>query len=186
MDMWDNTQEEILGDIWAALAPESDAVSASEIQLKTGIPTIKIYSALSKMKEVGIMQIADKVQDKWLSHKNMDAMSYARAVEIGIPLYALEKTVTLSVTTKKEAESLAISGELDIDRKKRDASKARKRTKHIRGRAASRAATTDLARIVGDAQKALNSPDKKSGVHEEFRKQATAALDALITAMEKK
>lgn len=184
--MWDNTQEEVLGDIWMALSSESDAVSALELQAKTGIPKIKIYTALSKMKEVGIMKLADKNNDQWISHKSMDAMSYAMAVEIGIPLYVLEQTVSLSVLEKKEAEELAISGKVDEDRKKRNKAKAKKRTQHIRGRAASRAATTDLARIVGDAQKALEKSDKKSAVHEEFKKQASAALEALISAMEKK
>ena len=139
-------------------------------------------------------------------------MSYAIAVEIGIPLYLLEKTVSLSKDEKKKAIKLAESGEVDAtleadrERRKKEAKDA------LRGRAASKAAATELAKLVRDVAKVapvvipldktihsilpeecrnskvvsqVSESKALNQVKMEVAKQAANALEALIKAMER-
>ena len=183
--MWDNGLEGALGTLWEVMAGESAPIAADDLRKKTGLPLPKIYSCLSKMSEVGILEVADHRNNMWQSKKGLDAMAYARAVEIGIPLVSLEKTVALSVSAKKQAEKIAASGEIDREQRQRREQKINTRKTILRGRAATRAATTDLAKIVQDAQEAFaNSGDNR--FKEEIRAEAVRALEALISALEKK
>lgn len=184
--MWDDGLESVLGSVWEALSKESEPVSGDTLRKKTGLSLSRIYSALSKMAEIDLLETADKTHNLWSSRKRLDAMSYARGVEIGIPLLCLESTIALSVTDKKQAEKIAASGKVDQEQQMRREQKVRARQNILRGRAASRAATTDLAKIVQDAQDAFKVNGPKNRVQEEIAKEAARALEALVTAMEKK
>ena len=183
--MWDNALEVALGTLWEALAQETTAVSADQLRKKTGLPLQRVYSCLSKMSEVELMDTAQPHQNLWKSKKTLDPILYARAVELGIPLISLEKTVDLSVSGRRQAEKIASSGQIDQEHQQRRQQKADNRRAILRGRAATRAASTDLAKIVQDAQDAFgDGVDNK--VKAEIRAEAARALEALISALEKK
>lgn len=143
--------------------------------------------------------------------RSMDAMTYATAVEIGVPLNLLEKTVSLSKQMRREAFKLAESGEVDAALER---SKERRRQEvedQVRGRAATRAAATDLAKLVQDVSKVvpvavpLNEEIKRAlpenavmspmmelretpalaKVRMEVARQAASALESLVLAMER-
>lgn len=187
--MWDNTFESVLATLWETLSLEKDPVSAIELRKKTGLPLPQIYVGLRKFSEAGIMTISDYSNNSWKNSKKLDAISYARAVEIGIPLIMLERTVGLTVSERKLAEKIASSGQIDEERNKRYDEKIKKRHTILRGRAASRAATTDLAKIVQDAQEALgvntSLKNKPQNIKEEIQMEAIKALEALVNALER-
>lgn len=184
--MWDDGLETVLGSVWEALSKELEPISGETLRKKTGLNLPRIYSALSKMAEVELLEVADKTHNLWSSRKHLDAMAYARGVEIGIPLLCLESTIALSVNDRKQAEKIAASGKVDQEQRMRREQKAHARQNILRGRAASRAATTDLAKIVQDAHEAFKVNGTKNRVQEEIAKEAARALEALVTAMEKK
>jgi len=184
--MWDDGLESVLGSVWEVLSKEAEPITSDDLRKKTGLSLSKIYTALSKMAEVDLLTTADRAQNLWCSKKRLDAMAYARGVEIGIPLLCLETTIGLSVTDRKQAEKIAAAGTVDHEQKLRREQKAQARQNILRGRAASRAATTDLAKIVQDAQDAYKIGGPKNRVQEEIAKEAARALEALVSAMEKK
>lgn len=184
--MWDDGLEAALGTIWETLSAEKNAVSADELRKKTGLGLSKIYASLKKMAEVDLLEVADANGNLWKSYGKLDALGYARAVEIGIPLLILEKTVGLSVNEHRQMEKIMSSGQVDDERDQRHAHKESKRKSILRGRAASRAATTDLAKIVQDAKDAYSVDDHGNKISQEIKAEAMKALEALITALEKR
>lgn len=177
--------DNVLADVWEALSKEKNPVSGDYLSKKTGASLSKVYSSLSKMREVDLLSVGNKESNEWLSKKEIDPILYARAVEIGIPLLCLEETVSLSLKDKKKAEKLVYSGLIDEESNKRKENKANERKKTLRGRAASRAATTDLAKIVQDAHDAFNG-NVKNKYEKEIAIEAMKALETLINALEKK
>lgn len=181
--MWIEEFDTSLANIWEYLASSKALVSSSDIRKSTGVPMAKVLSGLNKLAELGLLSQADKTNDQWALKQTLDAMDWARAVDGGVPLSCLEATMGLSVQDIKRVEKVIASGQIDHERKDRQAKKVRDRQNIIRGRAATRAAATDLAKIVQDAQVALAG--KPSKVNDAFRSEATKALEALIKAMEK-
>lgn len=145
------------------------------------------------------------------ARRDMDAMTYATAVEIGIPLFLLENTVTLSKKAKREAVKLAEMGEVDAAMEQTRIQRRQQVQSQLRGRAATRAAATDLAKLVQDVSRvapvelpldkeiretllpsATLSPAASTTetpamtkVRMEVARQAAHALEALVLAMEK-
>jgi hypothetical protein len=89
----------------------------------------------------------------FVANKSLDSMAYATAVEIGIPLFLLERTVSLSKQARRQAFHLAESGQVDAIREAADKRRQKEARATLRGRAASRAAATDLARLVHDVSR---------------------------------
>lgn len=88
---------------------------------------------------------------------SLDALSWAQAVDVGVPLAALEKHARLHSSVRREAERLASASAparvMEADRQRR----RQRREADMDGRAASKAAATDLARLLADARAALRA-----------------------------
>ena len=189
--MLDSSLDPSLANVWECLAEAGGPITAVSIHKKTGTSMGKILSALRILEEVDLARKQNKDENKnenkneneWSLSSSLSALDYARAVEVGVPLSCIEGTVGLSVQEKKKAEKAIHSGAIDKERLQRQQKKLETRKNVIRGRAATRAAATDLARIVQDAQSALAG--KPSAVNSVFCSEAERALEALIRAMEK-
>ena len=129
----------------------------------------------------------------------LDPMTYAVAVEIGVPLMLLERTAVLSKSSRQKAFRLAEAGKVDDHQEAQQAKARRVRRSVIRGRAASKAAASDLARLMDDVHAGMGvSPSVKArrskaplapatpveAVRQEMLTQVREALDALVSAME--
>lgn len=178
--------EDIMATIWEFLSGKSEDVSSDDIRMETGIPLPQIYIVLNKMDQVDLLEKADKKQNAWKSKKRLDTILYARAVEIGIPLLSLENTIDLSLDDKKDAERIIYNGIIDKEKQERVENKIKHRQNVLRGRAASQAATTDLAKIIQDTQEALSKESNPSLVQYEILREAVKTLEILIDALEKK
>ena len=181
--MWNDDNDTALASLWEFLVTRDSPVDSVTIRRETGLASSRVISGLAKLSEIELLALADKKNDAWELKKTLDAMDWARAVEIGVPLICLEKTMALSTQDRRRAEQALTSGVIDQERTQRTHKKVKKRQDIIRGRAASRAAATDLAKIVEDAHQALSQ--KSSKVNDVFRQEASKALEALIQAMEK-
>ena len=181
--MWDDDIDTALAGVWEFLASQTSPVDSTTIRRQTGLPLTRIVSALSQLSEIKLLLVADRQQDLWELKKPIDALDWARAVEAGVPLLCLEQTMSLTVQERKKAEKALSSGQIDEERTGRRHRKAKERQDVIRGRAATRAAATDLAKIVEDAHTALSQ--KSSKVNDIFKEEASKALEALIQAIER-
>ena len=205
-EMWDDFSDR-LSNVWEFLASaEGHSASALDIHRGTGVSLVNVISSLRELEEVSLVSCGASAESKsgssapasvpakgrvasdplqvWALKKNLSSMDWARAVEVGVSLSCLEKTSSLSVKEKREASTALVSGLIDEERSVREGEKLEARKKVVRGRAATRAAATDLAKIVEDAQKALAA--SSSPISDVFRKEAQKALESLISAMENK
>lgn len=181
--MWDEDINATIASVWEFLSTQATSVNSLTIHRQTGIPMSRIVSVLSQLAEINLLSVAERKEDQWALKKSITALDWARAVEAGVPLICLEQTMSLSSQERKKAEKALTSGQIDEERTKRQKTKLKKRQDVIRGRAASRAAATDLAKIVEDAHLALSQ--RSSPVNDVFREEASKALEALITAIER-
>lgn len=190
--MWIDDFDTSLASLWEYLVEQPSPQTVADIHKGTGLPVARLRSGLNQLSEVGLAipynfqgeMLAQGSSDaKWLLKKSLNALDWARAVESGIPLSCLEKGIGLSVEEKKKAQKAISSGQVDEERRQRRAQKMANRHEVLRGRAASRAAVTDLAQVVQDATRALEN--KRDPVSDVFREEAKRALEALINAMAK-
>lgn len=224
--------------IWELLCSSSQPIDAQEISRQAGLPLVRVSSMLGKFALVGLVDRTEVASTQaqapvvpvakgrkakqevapvqspgflFQARRSMDAMTYATAVEIGIPLFLLEKTVSLSNTDKKEAFRLAETGQVDRAREEAKEKRRQEIAMQLRGRAATKAAATDLAKLVQDVSRVapvaepLDQEIKKvlppdillspstvvrenptmTKVRMEIARQAAQALESLILAMEK-
>lgn len=223
--------------IWELLCYSPVPMDAQTISRETGLPMARVSSILGKFNLAGLVDkvpspvvkqpepvvsvgrgrkvkqelpVAPTVGASFVAHRDMDAMTYATAVEIGIPLFLLEKTVSLSKKSRKEAYRLAETGQVDQAREQAKQRRREEIQSQIRGRAATKAAATDLAKLVYDVSRVvpvelpLDDEIKKAlpaevsatrttlaespaltKVRMEVARQAAQALEALVLAMEK-
>lgn len=223
--------------VWELLCHSPVPMDAQTISRETGLPVARVSSILGKFNLAGLVDkvsspavaqpepvaavgrgrkvkqelpAAPAVGASFVARRDMDAMTYATAVEIGIPLFLLEKTVSLSRQNRKEAYRLAETGQVDQAREQARQRRREEIQSQIRGRAATRAAATDLAKLVYDVSRAipvelpLDDEIKKAlpaevsatrttlaespaltKVRMEVARQAAQALEALVLALEK-
>jgi hypothetical protein len=174
----DDTFEDDIGTLWEALAAAHRPLSANDLRDRTGLAMPRLRAGLGRFAEVGLLDASlSSPGQSWCARQQIDALTYARAVEMGIPLDILERTVGVSVQDRSRAQELAANGEVDADRERRERGKELRRRVVLRGRAATRAATTDLARIVQDAQDAWGGDllgALNSHISEEYESQSAS------------
>lgn len=219
--------------VWEALCAAQGPVVVEDVSRLTGISLSRVSAILGRMHMAGLVdrhaevpslasvqevpsrarrarpEPAPALLPGFSARRSLDSMAYATAVEIGIPLFLLERTVSLSKQARRHAFQLAETGQVDAARKSQAVQRQRQARATLRGRAASRAAATDLAKLVQDVsrvtpiaipldqevRKLLPAAVKSSSVavetpalvrvREEVARQAAQALEALVQALER-
>jgi len=169
--------------VWAALYSPPKKHTQFQLVGIAGIGRAQVLSTISAFRNAGL--VIDFPDGSFSPAATITPLLFARAIEMGVPLSVLETTVELSIPVKKEAFKIASSGTLEKDHKKQRKVLEKKRNEHIRGRAATRAAATDLARLINDTSSALGD-SVSSEIHLAIKKEAEKALETLIQALEKK
>ncbi len=175
-----------LEDVEAALPMVWESLCASpatpdELKTRTGLQQSLVSVTVGRLFSAGLLHKKEVV---YHIQSEMTPMLWAKAVELGIPLSVLEKTVPINIRSRRQAESHARSGTVDREVAAARKRKSKDRMLQIRGRAASEAAATDLAMIIHDTNVALaksNSP-----IALEMRNKAREALNLLIKEMERR
>lgn len=168
--------------IWAALFASASPLTAEDLVRSCGIQKMAVLSVLSAFRRSGLLVQSNGVNSPV---RVLTPLLWAHAAEVGIPLTVLESTVSLSVPDRRRAEQLTMSGQVEKDHAGRRRVMAKTRAKMLRGRAATRAAATDLARLIQDAEMALSSSPKAGEVNKAIQAEAQRALESLIKALEK-
>lgn len=142
---------EIKGLVWEALAKSSHPLTPEEISDETGLELRDVVRSLAGMRQVRLVEIAAPLpKPTYTSVLQLDALRWAVALEEGIPLSVLEKHASLTISGRQEALRLATTGAVDRVRDDAKNERRQQREEILRGRAATRAAATDVARIADD------------------------------------
>ena len=220
--------------VWEALCAAQGPVVVEDVSRQTGVSLSRVNAILGRLHMAGLVDrhaevpslasvqevpsrarrarpepVAPTLLPGFSARRSLDSMAYATAVEIGIPLFLLERTVSLSKQARRHAFQLAETGQVDAARKNQAVQRQQQARATLRGRAASRAAATDLAKLVQDVsrvtpiaipldqevRKLLPAAVKSSSVaietpalarvREEVARQAAQALEALVQALER-
>ena len=181
--------EEINGLLWEEMAGRSSAVTADQLCLATGLERSRVLSGLTRLRQANLLLM--EAGPAYRADLALDALRWAQAVGLGVSLTALEKHARLSSSARAEALRLATDGSVERVESGVREEKRKKRMDVLQGRAASRAAATDLAQILKDTELALRGSSKvKSGrkkavanLLKQANEEAQRALDGLVKTL---
>jgi hypothetical protein len=156
------------GTVWETLALRADPLGIKELSSATGLDAVSLRRALGDLVRVGLLKVieASSPAPRFLAVTQLDAIRWARAVELGVPLPVIERLATLEKRGRAEALRAASDGTLDRMRTRERNTRRKKREDLIRGRAASKAASTDLALLSKDLEVALRQTPVQTGLDE--------------------
>ena len=165
--------EEINGILWDTLADSKQPVLATALARYLGQPIVQVQTGLARLRQAGLVEVVQPYPHLSVQVvRDLDALRWAQAVSLGVELLSLERHARLSSSARAEALRLATDGSLDRIEQKRRSEKRKARDAAVRGRAASKAAATDLAQILKDTQGALAA----AAAPKDSRERAIAAL----------
>lgn len=142
---------EIKGLVWEALARSKAAMSPDDVSNETGLDMRDVVRSLAGLRQVRLVEVSSPLpRPTYLPVTQLDALRWAVALEEGVPLSVLEQHASLAMAGRQEALRLATTGEVDKVRENAKQERQRQREEVLRGRAATRAAQTDVARIADD------------------------------------
>lgn len=149
---------EAIGLVWEALAKTTAACSSLNIIDATGIDGGVVRRALAGLRENKLVDVhVDRAPlFSYTLVRELDALGWARAVDLGVPLSVLETHAKLASGVRDEALRLALAGRLDVLGEQARERKRAARTEVIEGKLASRIAATDLAQLVSDTRAAAS------------------------------
>lgn len=184
--------EEINGLVWDILAEAGKPMNADELVLETGQPLLAVQSCLVRLRKANLVKAREPATDSsYEVELDLDSLRWAQAVSMGVGLLSLERHARLSASAKVKALQMATDGSLDKMEEKDRQKKKKQRDEVIRGRAASRAAASDLALLLKDTTAALsnakNANEKTGRAVASLLKQANSeaqkALDGLVKSL---
>lgn len=186
--------EEINGLLWDCLAGSHQPLSVLDLVRKTGVPTADAQRCLVRLRQANLVEAREASPITYVAVLRLDALRWAQAASLGIGLVSLERYAALSSSVKAEALKMATDGSLVRADARVKAGKIKTRNDILHGRAASRAAATDLAKILKDTQNALESAEAKQSPKEravalllqQANQEAKRALDGLVKVLEGK
>lgn len=144
---------EIKGLVWETLAQASRSLSPEDIAEDTGLVLHDVLRALSSLRALRLAEVAQPLpRPTYMAALQLDALRWAVALEEGVPLSVLEKHASLAIAGRQEALRMASDGSVERARENDREEKKRQREAILRGRAATKAAATDVARIAEDTK----------------------------------
>jgi len=156
------------GTVWETLALRGEPLGIKELAPATGLDAVSLRRALGDLVRVGLLKVieASSPAPRFSAITQLDAIRWARAVELGVPLPVIERLGSLEKRGRAEALRAASDGTLDRMRTRERNTRRKKREDLIRGRAASKAASTDLALLSKDLEVALRQSPVQNGLDE--------------------
>lgn len=158
----------------------------------TGLTLHEVLRALASLRSLRLVEISDPLpKPTYLPALRLDALRWAVALEEGVPLEVLEKYASLATGGRQEALRMASDGSVDRAREDHKNERKKKREEFLRGRAATRAAATDVARIADDTRVMIERIQKeRSDIPKEVlailrraHEQAAKAVDQIARSL---
>lgn len=186
--------EEINGLLWETLASAGRLLSSKDLALETGQTSLAVQAGLARLRQANLIEVEVDVSVPGTVYAvilDLDALRWAQAVSLGVGLLSLERHARLSSANRAKALRMATDGSLERLEEGVRSSKRQARDEAIQGRAASKAAASDLARILEDTTAALScakkSPDGRdraiAKLLEQANSEAQNALSGLVKSL---
>ena len=149
--------EELVSLVWEFLATLDKPQTSQELEDLTGQPAVKVQRILGSFKNEKLVDISNS--NGALHYRailELDALRWAQAVGLGVNILLLEKYASLSQKDKTLALKMTVDGSIERVEEERRQEKIAIRQEVIRGKAASKAAASELAKILKDTESALS------------------------------
>lgn len=181
-------QEEIVAFVWEALCRAPRALSVPDLGEEIGFEDPEILSALGKLRRFDLVEVSSvRPEPSYLPRLSLSPFEWGRALESGLPLALMERYASLSVDDRTEALRMAVDGRMDALLRDHEEQELVKHRQKVDGILASRVASSELARLGQDIDRALQVDGLNAGTRailEVFRKQYQDALDRLRRSMD--
>lgn len=153
---------EIKGLVWETLAKAKKSLAPDEIADDTGLGLHDVLRSLAALRALRLLEVVQPLpKPTYIAALQLDALRWAVALEEGVPLAVLEKYASLAIAGRQEALRMASDGSVDKARESDREEKKRQREAILHGRAATKAAATDVARIAEDTRTMLERVKKE-------------------------
>ena len=175
--------EELISLVWEFLAKSDVPLTAQELQNYTGQPAVKIQRVLGSLNNEKLLCLHSKSNEtaSYTALLELDAFRWAQAVGLGIDLALMEEFVSLPAAEKKLALRMTVDGSLEKIEEVRRQEKLEATQKLIRGRAASKAAASELAKILKDTEDALSFANSSNSVKKNKDDEEMKAIKDILT-----
>lgn len=153
---------EIKGLVWETLAQAPRSLPPEDIADDTGLVLHDVLRALASLRALRLVEVAQPLpKPTYMAALQLDALRWAVALEEGVPLPVLEKHASLAIAGRQEALRMASDGSVAKARENDREEKKRQREAILHGRAATKAAATDVARIAEDTKSMMERVRKE-------------------------
>lgn len=151
--------EEVCAVVWHLLAVSPISLNSQMIADEESLVAGEVRLALAHLNRSGLLW-RDQSQSPptYRIKQELNALEWAQAVEAGVNLADLETHARLKAgQSAQDVLKIAATGGVEKNRQKQDKRRRDAHQKWLEGRSATRAAETDLARLVADVQAAFSS-----------------------------
>ena len=181
--------DELCGDVWQHLAHQSEPTTVQDLTDALADDATSIRKAIACLNQAGLIQ-RDALGRGYYIKRELNALEWAHAVEVGVRLMDLEKYAKLRAgQNQKDVLDISLGTQLEQTKKKQKASRHKAQQALLEGRRATKVAQTDLAQLVNDIRQVSDREDVRLGdvyVHQalqEAQKEAEKALEALLKSI---
>lgn len=148
---------ELISAIWEVLAQAKTAQDVDYIMLETGAEPAPVRTALAKLRNAHLIDIAQQTPRLYTARVMLSAMEWAQAVSLGVSLSVLECHGKLQARERQQALQLAASGAVEQHAKEQQNQRHEVHQQARLSRAKSQAAATELGQLVNDARRSLEA-----------------------------
>lgn len=153
---------EIKGLVWETLACAPSSLPPEDIAKETGLGLQEVLRSIAALRALRLVEVVQPLpRPTYIAALQLDALRWAVALEEGVPLTVLEKHASLAIAGRQEALRMATDGSVERARASDREEKKKQREAILHGRAATKAAATDVARIADDTKNMMERVSKE-------------------------
>lgn len=152
---------ELVSAIWELLLNSKAPLNSDDIAASIGASPAPIRAALADLRQAALVALVSTSPRTYEGRRSLDAMAWARAVDLGINIHLLEKLANLDTKDRRLALQLATEGEVERLRETEAADKRADRHERRLQKIKSQVAATELSQLVTDAKSSLMKERRK-------------------------
>lgn len=147
-------KQELISFVWEFLAKKKTPLTVKQIADYSGQSNQSILGALGSLNQRNLVFLIDTKNQIYEANISLTALEWAKAIQIGVSLFSLEQYGVLK-SNQKDFKKMIRSGELDNQIEEEYKIKKDQIETELKGRAASKAAVSEIAKVLSDTEEAL-------------------------------
>ncbi len=152
-------KQEVISFSWEFLAKKKIPLTVKQIADYSGQSNQSILGALGTLNQRNLVFLVDPKNQLYEANVSLTALEWAKAIQVGVSLFSLEQHCSLK-SNQKDFKEMIRSGVLDNQIEEEYKVKKDKTEAELKGRAASKAAASEVAKFLTDAEEALKIREK--------------------------